>query len=123
MLTKIIVTLSVIVACLWFVSAKREQQRAPLRVVISNKDLQRKKLLRRFAYAFMGLMLCVAGVMLYLDILDEHTLVTVHLVNAQTGERSSFKAKRQDIESGSFTTIDGRKIFVSSVERIEVETR
>ena len=53
MLTKIIVTLLVIVGCLWYASSKREQSRQPTLVIASKEDQQRNTMLQRGTYLFM----------------------------------------------------------------------
>jgi hypothetical protein len=121
MLTKIIVTLLVITGCFWFASQKREQRRQPLLVVASKEDQQRKAMLRRGAYLFMFIMLLATVVMIYFELTDDYATVTVHVINTQTGARSSYQARREDVQASSFTTLDGRKVFTAGIERIEVE--
>ena len=121
MLSKLLITLAVIAGCLWFLSTKRGAEERPLRVVVSAKEKQRRTMLRRGAYVFMFIMVLAAAVTLSFEWSDNYSTVTVHVVNAQTGLKTTYQARRQDIEQGSFTTLDGRKIFVAGVERIEVE--
>ena len=123
MLTKIILTLSVIVGCFWFVSSKRAQNRQPLLVVASKKEQQRKAILQRGVYLFMFIMVISAAAMIYLEVSDRYTTVTVHVINTQTGVKNSYQARREDVNASSFTTVEGRKVFVAGIERIEVETR
>jgi uncharacterized secreted protein with C-terminal beta-propeller domain len=122
MLTKIIVTMAVIVGCLWFASSKRNQELQTVNVKPSNREAQRKLLLTRGAFVFMFLMVIAAGVIVFIELQDDYETVTVHVINSDTNARTSYKAQRQDIDGGSFTTIEGRHIFVADVERIEVES-
>ena len=121
MLTKLILTLLVIVGCFWFVSSKREQNRQPLLIVASKKDQQRKAMLLRGTYFFMFIMVLAASVMFYIELSDNYTTVTVHVINTQTGAISSYQARREDVQASSFTTLEGRKVYVAGIERIEVE--
>ncbi len=121
MLTKIILTLLVIVGCFWFVSSKRGQSTQPLLVVASKKELQRKEMLRRGTYLFMFIMVLAASVMIYIELSGNNATVTVHVINTQTGARSSYLARSEDVQASSFTTIEGRKVYVAGIERIEVE--
>ena len=123
MLTKIILTLLVIVGCFWFASSKRTQNRQPLLVVASKKEQQRKAILQRGVYLFMFIMVIAAAAMIYLEVSDRYTTVTVHVINTQTGLINSYQARREDINASSFTTVEGRKVYVAGIERIEVETR
>ena len=123
MLTKIILTLLVIVGCFWYVSSKRTQNRQPLLVVASKNEQQRKAILQRGVYLFMFIMVIAAAAMIYLEVSDRYTTVTVHVINTQTGLINSYQARREDINASSFTTVEGRKVYVAGIERIEVETR
>jgi ABC-type Fe3+ transport system permease subunit len=121
MLTKIILTLLVIVGALWFVSNQRRGDRQQVLAIASKKEQQNRQMLQRGTYVFMAIMLLAAAVMIYVELSDSATTVTVHVVNTQTGTRTSYQARREDIQAGSFTTLDGRSVYVAGVERIEVE--
>ncbi|MEE8364306.1 MAG: hypothetical protein V3R76_00845 [Gammaproteobacteria bacterium] len=104
-------------------SAKRGHRAQPILVIASKKDLRKRKLLRRSAYLFMGFMMLAAIAMIYIEISDNNTLVTVHVINSQTGSRVSYQARRQDIKSSSFTTLEGSTVYVANIERIEVDSQ
>ncbi len=123
MLTKILFTLAVITGCFWYVSAKRSHRRQPTLIVVSKEDLHKRKMLRRSVYLFMGFMVLAASAMIYIEIVDNYKVVTVHVVNTQTGSRLSYQARRDDIDSSSFTTLEGRTVYVANIERIEVESQ
>jgi hypothetical protein len=123
MLTKILFTLAVITGCFWYVSAKRGGRRLPTLVVASKKDRRKREILRRSVYLFMGFMVLSAIAMIYIEISDNNTLVTVHVINSQTGSRVSYQARRQDIKSSSFTTLEGSTVYVANIERIEVDSQ
>jgi len=121
MLTKILLTLSVIAGCLWYLSAKRGQNRQPSLVVGSKKDQQRRVILLRGAYLVMFVMVIAASAMIYIELSDNYKTVTVHVINTQTGAKSSYQARRADVAAHSFTTVNGLKVYVAGIERIEVE--
>ena len=121
MLTKLILTLLVIVGALWFVSSKRGEPKQRVLVIASKKEQENRQMLLRGAYVFMGIMVIAAAVMIYMELSDSYATVTVHVVNTQNGTRSSYQARRQDIQGSSFTTLDGREVYVAGIERIEVE--
>jgi len=120
MLTKILLTLAVIIGCFFALSARRASP-AVARQRPDPKSLQKQKVLRRAAWSFMLVMLVSAGIMISLDILQSSAVVTVHVVNTRTGERISYRARREDIQKSSFTTVEGRQVFTAGVERIEIE--
>jgi heme/copper-type cytochrome/quinol oxidase subunit 2 len=122
MLTKIIVTLAVIVGCLWFASSKRNHELQPVQRKPGKKEIERKLLLTRSAFAFMFLMVLAAGVIVFFELQNDYETVTVHVINSETNTRTSYEAQRQDVTEEGFTTLEGRKVFVADVERVEVES-
>ena len=70
----------------------------------------------------MFVMVIAASAMIYFELSDSYKTVTVHVINTQTGAKSSYQARREDLAARSFTTVDGRKVYVAGIERIEVET-
>ncbi len=121
MLTKILVTILVIIGCMWMLAARRENPNPRLKTVPNPKNQQKQKLFRQAAWSFMLLMVVAAGIMIAFELQDKNTIVTVHVINTQSGQRISYQARREDIQSNNFTTVGGRKIFTAGIERIEVE--
>ncbi len=66
MITKILVTIAVIMACMW-VLANRAAKRSPLREIPNPAVERRKRLLLHAAFAFMFVMVVVAVVIVYLE--------------------------------------------------------
>jgi len=122
MLTKILLTIGVIIGCMMMLSARREKTEPKLKVIANPEAEQRQKLLRRGAWTFMGLMVVAAIIMIANELSNQNAVVTVHVINTQSGARISYQARREDIQNNSFTTVGGRKIFTAGVERIEIET-
>ncbi len=123
MLTKILVTLGVIMACIWVISARRDHTKVKIKTIVSKENQERQKLLRRGAWSFMAIMVLAAIIMTVVDLWDKNALVTVHVINTQSGEKTSYQAHRADVQNNSFTTLEGRKIFTAGVERIEIEAQ
>ncbi len=121
MLTKILLTIGVIIGCMLVLSSRREKTEPKLKVIASPETEQRQKLLRRGAWTFMGLMVVAAIIMIAIELSDQNAVVTVHVINTQSGVRISYQARREDIQNNSFTTVGGRKIFTAGVERVEIE--
>jgi Ni,Fe-hydrogenase I cytochrome b subunit len=118
MITKILFTLGVIVACMWLLSARAKPQ---LRTIRNPVDERRKKLLRNAAFAFMAVMVLAAGLMIYLELDDRNAVVTVHVINSQSGAVKSYRAQKSAIRGDGFTTLEGVQVFVAGIERIEIE--
>ena len=71
----------------------------------------------------MGIMVAAAAVTIYLEVDARSAVVTVHVINTQSGDKKSYLVMKSDINSGSFTTVDGVQVFVAEIERIEIETQ
>ncbi len=56
MITKILLTLGVIVICLWVLSSRNQPQ---LKTVVNSAERKRRKQLRIAAFAFMGIMVLI----------------------------------------------------------------
>lgn len=67
MFSKILITLAVIVVCMWML-ANRAAKRSPLREIPNPAVERRKRLLLHAAFAFMFVMVVAAGVIIYLEV-------------------------------------------------------
>ncbi|MDH3535901.1 MAG: hypothetical protein OER87_09160 [Gammaproteobacteria bacterium] len=120
MISKILITLGVIMACMWMLSARAKPA---LRKVANPEAERNKKLLRNGAIVFMVVMALAAATMIYLEVDRRGAVVTVHVINTQSGSKKSYRAMKNEIHSDGFTTLDGTEVFVAGIERIEIEAR
>ena len=120
MIGKILITLAVIMACMFMISSRA---RPELREIKNPAAERNKKYLRNGAIAFMAVMVIAAGAMIYLELDARSAVVTVHVINTQSGVRKSYRAMKNEIHSDGFTTLDGVEVFVAGIERIEIDSR
>ena len=120
MISKILFTLAVIMVCMWMLSSRGKPE---IRKIPNPADERRKKHMRNGAIAFMIIMAIAAGVMIYLEVDKRSAIVTVHVINTQSGAQKSYRVMKNDIHGDGFTTLDGLQVFVAGIERIEIETR
>ena len=120
MISKILITLGVIVACMMMLSARAKPQ---LKTVPNPEAVRNRKLMRNGAIAFMVVMVLAAGVMIYLEVDKRNEVVTVHVINTQSGATKSYRVLKADIHSDGFTTTDGVQVFVAGIERIAIDSR
>ena len=106
--------------CMWILSSRAKPE---LREIPNPAVERRKKNMRNGAIAFMIIMTIAAGVMIYFEVDKRSVIVTVHVINTQSGVQKSYRVKKNDIHSDGFTTLDGLQVFVAGIERIEIETR
>jgi hypothetical protein len=71
-------------------------------------------------YLLVLVMILGSGLFLYAEWQDRYRVVTVNVVNTQTGETIHYQARRMDVEERRFVTLDGREVSVSDIERIEL---
>ena len=119
MITKILFTLAVIMICMWVLSARAKPD---LREVPNPAVERNRKHLRHMAIVFMVIMVIAAAVMIYLEVDEQNTVVTVHVINTQSGVKKSYRVKQSEIHNDGFTTLDGMQVFVAGIERIEIES-
>lgn len=119
MISKILITLAVIMLCMWTISNRGAKQ-PKLREIINPEVEKRKKIMLIASIGFMMLMVLAAGSVVFLED-TEAAIVTVHVINTQSGERSSYRVDREQVQNNSFTTLDGRIVYLAGVERMEIE--
>lgn len=126
MITKILFTLSIIVAAALFVrlrNASEGNDSSPGRARNSKPaaPTEGEKMFRQGAWLFLIFMGISALVMVIFGLNDQYATANVHVVNIQTGQRNTYQAEIKDIKSNQFTTLEGRTIYIADIERMEVE--
>jgi hypothetical protein len=124
MFMKLLLTLAVIGVAWWVLHNRQRRNRLP--AVEQPPSLQpppakgTDRWPRVAAYALIVGMLLASGVMLYLQWRDEYRIVTVRVINTQTGQILTYEARRGDVAQHQFQTLDGRTVYVAEIERIEI---
>ncbi|MEA3276860.1 MAG: hypothetical protein U9Q81_16550 [Pseudomonadota bacterium] len=77
--------------------------------------------LQAIAYGLVAVMLAGSLFWLFLDWEAEREPVTIRVINANTGDSISYQARREDVKGRHFTTLDGRRVTLADVERMELE--
>ena len=104
MISKILITLAVIMGCMWMLSARAKPK---LRKIHNPAAERNKKHMRYAAFGFMFIMAVAASVMIYLEVDKRNDVVTVHVINTQSGEQKSYRVMKSQIHNDGFTTLDG----------------
>jgi hypothetical protein len=123
MITKLLLTLTIIFIA-WLVVKSRQQgtpaithERQPGAVPESGKS----PLFKWGAYALMAMLVLGSGGYIFMQWQDLSRVVTVVVVDTQSGRSVSYQARRGDVDERRFVTLDGREVSVASSERIELE--
>jgi hypothetical protein len=121
LISKILLTLAVI-GLAWLVIHQRQQRMAPLIKEKSPPALAKpsNRPIKWLSYGVLTLMLSASLVYLGWQVQQGYRLVTVRVVDAQSGRSVSYIARRMDVDDRHFITQDGREIMVADGERIEL---
>lgn len=76
---------------------------------------------RAAAYGLVAVMVSGSLLWLYLDWQEGHEVVAVQVINANTGDVTTYQARRADVGGRHFTTLDGRRVTLADVERMVLE--
>jgi hypothetical protein len=79
--------------------------------------------LKAVAYGLVVTMVTGSLVWLYLDYEAGREVVTVRVINASTGQVTTYQARRADVAGRGFTTLDGRPVTLANVDRMELGAR
>jgi hypothetical protein len=130
MITKILFTAAVI-AIVYLLAKGRTQrsQAAPRREALSGPSKPRDRaaahdrLPHYLAYTLLGVMLAGSGGFIFMEWRDQYRIVTVRVINTNTGNSVTYQARRGDVADRSLETIDGRRVVLAEVERLEFGER
>ncbi|MBD3609739.1 MAG: hypothetical protein HUJ30_04255 [Gammaproteobacteria bacterium] len=125
MLLKIFLTLSMIIGLAMYVRRRGSgAQSPPARSRTANAPKASEKepfIPRPVLYIFILLMLSSTAFILYFDWEKNYRVVTVRVINSQTGNLNEYQARRGDIEGRMFETIEGKQVTLADVERMEID--
>ncbi len=123
MISKILLTLAVI-GLAWLVIRHRqhsfnESATAGISRPVT-KDPGSNRSIKWLSYGLLAVMISASLIYLGWQVEQGYRLVTVRVVDAQTGRSVSYIARRMDVDDRHFVTQDGREIIVADGERIEL---
>jgi len=120
MLTKVLFTIAVVLAVVFFSRLRRRPGLdAPTAYKSDATSGTSYGLMRWLASAVVILMVAGAAFYLYLDWRGASEIVLVRVIDAGTGKFSEYEVYRGEIEDRSFRTIDGRRVVLAETERME----
>ena len=122
MFGKLLLTLAVILGAYLVIRTRIQRGRA---VAAASPPPVREPLipaaaLRAVAYGLVVAMVAGSLLWLYLDWEAGASVVTVQVINANTGDVTLYQARREHVEGRRFTTLEGRIVILADVERMEL---
>jgi hypothetical protein len=76
--------------------------------------------IRVVAYSLLAVMVAGSALVLYLRAHARDQVVTVRVINSDTGRSTRYRAHLGDVGKRSFETLDGRRVVLAEVERMEL---
>lgn len=123
MLGKAVLTLVVIIIAILVVKQRNDQETGKSASAHRQKgktDNAMSSDLRFAAYMFLILMFGTGAFMYYQRWQDDHTVLTVYLYRDGQSTPTSYEVYKFQLDSRSFTTVQGVRITVADNERMEV---
>ncbi|MGB8145827.1 MAG: hypothetical protein WCF05_11755 [Chromatiaceae bacterium] len=122
MFSKIFLTLAVILGIYWVIRARlRGGGPTPGRQSPPQPPLIPLARVRALAYGLLVATVTGSLLWLYWDWEAGRGVVSVQVINANTGAIVIYQARRADVAGRHFTTLDGRQVVLAEVERLVLE--
>ena len=80
---------------------------------------------RLLGYSLLAVMIAGTTLYFYLDWEENRRVVSVRVINIDSGQSTTYRAYRGDVDGRRFETLDGRVVTLADAERMElvVESR
>ena len=122
MFSKIFLTLAVILGIYWVIRTRLQGGgQATGSQSPSQPPLISRERVRASAYGLLVAMVSGSLLWLYWDWKAGRGVVSVQVINANTGAIVIYQARRADVAGRHFTTLDGRQVVLAEVERLVLE--
>ncbi|MDZ7840526.1 MAG: hypothetical protein U5R46_06855 [Gammaproteobacteria bacterium] len=118
MLTKILVTVLVVIAVLTFYRVKNSGRVTDAARRLEARTPADKRFGRMVAYGFVGLLILISAVWYGLHWKEQHRIITIRVIS--DSQTTTYKAYNKDLKGNRFESIDGRTVILGDSERIEI---
>lgn len=122
MITKILFTALVFISAIIFIRHKNRQSRQQ-EVARQAEQAADHRTAMFVAVALVSLTLVISAGIYYSHWKEQHRIYIVQVTNSYTADEQTYHVYQGDINGRSFRTIDGRKIYISDSERMEVREK
>ncbi|MGA8262716.1 MAG: hypothetical protein WB783_21135 [Arenicellales bacterium] len=121
MLTKILLTVAVVLAVMTYYRVKNSGRvSAAARRAEAQAAAAASQFGRRVAYAFVAGLLLLSAVLYGLHWREQHRIMTIHVIG--DNGTATYKAYKKDVKDGGkrFRSLDGKTVILGSSEREEI---
>lgn len=125
MLTKILFT-AVVVAMVYALyrfrsrTAQGAAAQAKPAAIQSKAQGEHSRLGRIAAYGLVALIIAISSVFYYLHWREQHTIVTIRVIDGRSGNATVYKAYKKSITGSRFESLDGKTVILGEAERVEM---
>lgn len=118
MLSKILVTIAVVLAVITFYRIKNSERLASAARKIESRTPANNRFGRMMAYGFVGVLILISVGWYGLHWREQHRVITVRVIG-ESGT-TTYKAYNKDLKGGRLETIDGKTVILGESERVEI---
>ncbi len=72
------------------------------------------------AYGLVALIIAISSVFYYLHWREQHTVVTIRVIDGRSGNATVYKAYKKSITGSRFESLDGKTVILGEAERVEM---
>lgn len=118
MLTKILVTVLVVIAVLTFYRVKNSGRVTDAARRLETRTPAEKRFGRMVAYGFAGLLILISAAWYSMHWREQHRIITIRVIS--DSGTTTYKAYNKDLKGNRFESIDGRTVRLGDSERVEI---
>lgn len=118
MLTKILITVLVILGVITFYRIKNSERVSSAARRLESRAPANNRFGRMMAYGFVGFLLLVSAIWYGLHWREQHRIITVRVIG-ESGT-TTYKAYNKDLKGSQIETIDGKTVILGDSERVEI---
>jgi hypothetical protein len=117
-LTKILVTILVILAVITFYRIKNSGRVTEAARRLEARTPEDNRFGRMVAYGFVGLLILISAGWYALHWQEQHRIITIRVIS--DSGTATYKAYNKDLKGNRFQSIDGRTVILGDSERVEI---
>ena len=124
MLTKILITLLVIIVAAMVLRQRKLLQQAlqkPVVIQVPEEPSDHQIMMKWISIVIVLFLVLSVASYYVVQWRDDHQLYSIRIINPQTGKEESYQAYKKDLKGSSFVTLTGLQVSVSELERVEME--
>lgn len=118
LLTKILVTILVILSVIAFYRVKNSGRMTAAARRIESRTPADKRFGRAVAYGFVALLILISAGWYALHWREQHRIITIRVIGDSGA--TTYKAYNKDLHGNRFESIDGKTVILGESERVEI---